>query len=56
MAAQRRQIQERITNSLLWQSTLYHWLGHGWNPRNSLPGTTQSLFTWQDESADGSSR
>jgi hypothetical protein len=32
--AQRRILVARVTNLPLWQHTLEHWLGHGWNPRN----------------------
>jgi hypothetical protein len=33
-ASQRRILVSTVTNLPLWQSTLEHWLTHGWNPRN----------------------
>ena len=32
--SQRRLLAARITDLVLWQSTLEHWISHGWNPRN----------------------
>ena len=32
--AQRRILVSQVTDLPLWQRTLEHWLGHGWNPRN----------------------
>jgi hypothetical protein len=31
---QQRIIVSTVTNLPLWQQTLEHWLGHGWNPKN----------------------
>ena len=31
---QQRIIESAITDLPLWQQTLEHWLGHGWNPKN----------------------
>ena len=31
---QQRIIESMVTDIHLWQQTLEHWLGHGWNPRN----------------------
>jgi hypothetical protein len=31
---QRRILAERVSDLPLWQRTMEHWLGHGWNPRN----------------------
>lgn len=33
-AVQRRILAARVRDLELWQRTLEHWLGHGWNPRN----------------------
>ena len=33
-ASQRRLLAIRVTDLALWQSTLEHWISHGWNPRN----------------------
>jgi len=35
-AAQRRILSSKVTDLPLWQQTLEHWLGHGWNPKNLL--------------------
>jgi hypothetical protein len=32
--AQRTILVKKVTDLPLWQQTLEHWLGHGWNPRN----------------------
>jgi len=34
--AQRQILSSKITDLPLWQQTLVHWLGHGWNPKNLL--------------------
>jgi hypothetical protein len=31
---QQRIIESMVTDLPLWQQTLEHWLGHGWNPKN----------------------
>jgi len=31
---QRVSIAGAVTDLLLWQSTVEHWMSHGWNPRN----------------------
>lgn len=36
-AAQRELIAAQVSDLPLWESSLEHWLSHGWNPRN-LPG------------------
>jgi hypothetical protein len=33
-ATQREDIAEKITDFLLWEETLRHWLGHGWSKYN----------------------
>jgi hypothetical protein len=33
-AVQRRRIIALVTDMQVWKDSLYHWLAHGWNPRN----------------------
>lgn len=32
--AQRRLLKRKVSDLSLWERTLEHWIGHGWNPRN----------------------
>jgi DNA-binding transcriptional ArsR family regulator len=32
--AQRRILERKVRDLSLWERTLEHWIGHGWNPRN----------------------
>lgn len=36
-AAQRELIAQEVSDLAVWESSVEHWLSHGWNPRN-LPG------------------
>ena len=31
---QRQLLADQVTDQALWETTLEHWLSHGWNPRN----------------------